>query len=395
MPRRRREFPGVTAYTDRHGARRFRYRGNGVSVELGRDYGSQEFVRRYEAARQGRKLDDVTGEAHGSLGWLIASYYRSPAYRRLAERTQYVQRNTLEKLRQDHGHRPAATLDAPAVRKLMARKADTPHAANYVLRMLRALMAHAIDLGIRADDPTRDVKKYAEAGSDGFHTWDEGEIAQFQATHPPGSTARLAFALMIFTGAARVDACKLGWQNVKDGRIRYRREKTRKKAPVLVDVPIHPDLAAELDRLPPGRLTFLETGQGRARSSNGLGNAMRRWCDAAGLAECTSHGLRKACARRLAEAGATPSEIAAVTGHTTLKEVSRYTAAADRSGLAEKAMGRLGVGAPNRPVVANHPARFVNPPANCQENGGNHAEMVPRGGFEPPTREFSVRCSTN
>ena len=395
MPRRRREFPGVTAYFDRHGVRRFRYRGNGLSVELGRDYGSREFVRRYEAARKGRKLDDVKGEAHGSLGWLIASYYRSPAYRRLAERTQYVQRNTLEKLRQEHGHRPAATLDAAAVRKLMAKKADHPHAANYLLRMLRALMAHAIDLGTRADDPTRDVKKYAEAGADGFHTWDEGQIAQFMATHPPGSTARLAVALMLYVGAARVDACKLGWQNVKDGRIRYRREKTKKKAPVLVDVPIHPDLAAELERLSPGRLTFLETPQGRPRSSNGLGNAMRRWCDQAGLAECTAHGLRKACARRLAEAGATPSEIAAVTGHTTLKEVSRYTAAADRNGLAEKAMGRLSAATDASPRVANHPNRFVNSPANYQENGGSHAEMVPRGGFEPPTREFSVRCSTN
>ena len=395
MPRRRREFPGVTAYTDRHGARRFRYRGNGLSVELGRDYGSQEFVRRYKAARQGRKLDDVKGEAHGSLGWLIASYYRSPEYRRLAERTQYVQRNVIEKLREQHGHRPAATLDAAAVRKLMSKKADTPHAANYLLRMLRALMGHAINLGIRTADPTRDVKKYAEAGGDGFHTWDEGEIAQFMATHPPGSPARLAFALMLYVAAARVDATRLGWQNVKDGRIGYRREKTRKKTPVLVDVPIHPELAAELERLPPGRMTFLETCQGRARSSNGLGNAMRRWCDQAGLSECTSHGLRKACARRLAEAGATPSMIAAVTGHTTLKEVSRYTAAADRSGLAEKAMDRLGAATPNRPVVANHPSRFVSSAANPLQEKGHDGRMVPRGGFEPPTREFSVRCSTN
>ena len=39
---------------------------------------------------------------------------------------------------------------------------------------------------------------------------------------------------------------------------------------------------------------------------------------------------RKAAARRLAEAGCTVHEIAAITGHTTLKEVERYTKAVDR-----------------------------------------------------------------
>ncbi|WCR07328.1 tyrosine-type recombinase/integrase [Paracoccus fistulariae] len=52
---------------------------------------------------------------------------------------------------------------------------------------------------------------------------------------------------------------------------------------------------------------------------------MRDWCNGAGLPQCTSHGLRKACARRLAEAGAIPHEIMAVAGHETLAEVERYT----------------------------------------------------------------------
>ncbi len=48
----------------------------------------------------------------------------------------------------------------------------------------------------------------------------------------------------------------------------------------------------------------------------------------AGLPErCVAHGIRKAAARRLAEAGWPPNEIAAVTGHTSLEEVTRYTRA--------------------------------------------------------------------
>jgi hypothetical protein len=54
-----------------------------------------------------------------------------------------------------------------------------------------------------------------------------------------------------------------------------------------------------------------------------------------------SAGLRKAAARRLAEAGCTAHEIAAITGHESLKEVARYTKAVDQRRLAEVAMGKV------------------------------------------------------
>lgn len=59
-------------------------------------------------------------------------------------------------------------------------------------------------------------------------------------------------------------------------------------------------------------------------------------------AGAAAHGLRKAAARRLAEAGASAHEIMAVTGHRTLKEVERYTRTAAMKGLATSAMARIG-----------------------------------------------------
>jgi integrase len=62
----------------------------------------------------------------------------------------------------------------------------------------------------------------------------------------------------------------------------------------------------------------------------------------AGLPErCVTHGLRKAATRRLAEAGCSANEIAAITGHATLVEVSRYTKAAEQKRLAKAAIRRL------------------------------------------------------
>jgi hypothetical protein len=62
----------------------------------------------------------------------------------------------------------------------------------------------------------------------------------------------------------------------------------------------------------------------------------------AGLPDhCTLHGVRKNTASQLAEEGATPHQIGSVTGHTTLKEIERYTAKARRKRLATEAIGKL------------------------------------------------------
>ena len=52
------------------------------------------------------------------------------------------------------------------------------------------------------------------------------------------------------------------------------------------------------------------------------------------LTNCVFHGLRKAACTRLADAGCTAHEIAAISGHKTLKEVERYTKGADQARLA-------------------------------------------------------------
>ena len=53
------------------------------------------------------------------------------------------------------------------------------------------------------------------------------------------------------------------------------------------------------------------------------------------------HGLRKAIMRRLAESGSSAKEIAAISGHRTLKEIERYTEAADQATLSKAAMDKL------------------------------------------------------
>ncbi|AZO78078.1 hypothetical protein B5U98_21000 [Bosea sp. Tri-39] len=88
----------------------------------------------------------------------------------------------------------------------------------------------------------------------------------------------------------------------------------------------HPDLEPSLDafRLDVGTMVLTEFGH--PFTEKGFGNWMADAIDAAGLPErCVTHGIRKAAARRLAEAGCTAHEIASITGHKSLNEVQRYT----------------------------------------------------------------------
>ena len=167
---------------------------------------------------------------------------------------------------------------------------------------------------------------------------------------------------MLYTGAARGRG-KAGALEREGRPIEYRRQKTVRTNGVLVSIPIRPDLAEVLATLPDDR-PFLATACGKARSPDGLGNKTREWCDQSGLSACSAYGLRKACARRLAEAGATAYEIMAVTGHKSLAEVQRYTESAMREGLANQAMRRLLSRSNREQTVVNLPSSFATKSSN-------------------------------
>ncbi|MEO9778449.1 MAG: tyrosine-type recombinase/integrase, partial [Sedimentitalea sp.] len=318
MARRiKREFPGVIAYFDRHQKRRYRFRRKGFSPEIHGECGSDDFRRNYERAIRGHRSQEIgaTATKRGTINALIVLYYKSPEFVSLSDSTKSTYWREIELLRDEHGHRLVEKMKRTHVVKLLEPLTDRPSARNNRLRMLRLLLNHAVEIGWPSDNPTAAIKKM-RTGSQGFHTWTDDELNAFFACHEIGSTAHTAVTLMLYTACSRVDAVQLGWQNVSGSRLRYRRQKTERFSEVVVDIPIHPDLQNVLGALPKSQMTFLQTSNGRSRSANGLGNAMRKWCNAAKLPDCTSHGLRNACATRLAKAGASEREIMAWTGHT-------------------------------------------------------------------------------
>ncbi len=337
----------VQGFIDRNGHARFYFRRTSFKrVMLPGLPWSPEFMAAYSAAMAGQPPQVIVAPRakQGSFAALAASYFASTAYLTMKSSTRGVYNNAIERLCKSKdkngdeiGSKSATTLRREHVVALMAAKAEKPESANLLRKVLRAMMRHAVETGMRPDDPTRDVKTIPTQG-DGSHSWTDAEVAQFEARHPIGTKARLALALLLYTGQRRSDVVTMGKQHIdKNGAIRVRQIKTG----AALTIPIHPALQAIIEATPTEHLTFLTTAFGKPFTSAGFGNWFRERCDEAGLPNCSAHGLRKAAARCLAEGGCTANEIAAITGHASLREIVRYTKAADQTRLAVAAMNKM------------------------------------------------------
>jgi len=297
---------------------------------------SPSFMAAYEAALAGPRTAIGGGRIKpGSVAAVVAEYLDSQQFfGSKSAGTQRMRRGILERFRAAYGERPFALLPAEWIEALLDAK--PPHAARSWLVTLRSLCQFAVKRGWLRADPTANIKQRSIKG-DGYHTWTEDEIAQFEAHHPVGTKPRLALALLLYTAQRRGDIVKIGRQHIRDGVFTVKQEKTG----VTLAIPVHPHLQAVFDATPGEHLTFLITATGKPYGGNAFTEQFRNWCDAAGLPRrCKPHGLRKAACRRLAEAGCSANEIMAISGHATMKELVRYTKAADQARLARNAMAR-------------------------------------------------------
>lgn len=345
----------VQGFVDRHGKPRFYFRRAGFkAVPLPGLPWSPEFMEAYEQALAGQPAQVGADRVKpGTIRALAVSYYNSLAFRSMKPITQSVYRNIIDRFcretdknGQEHGDKRAAMMQREHIVKLMAARAEKPDSANGLRKALRAMMQHAVEIGLRADDPTRDVKAI-RVKTDGYHSWTDDEIAQFESRHPIGSRARLALALLLYTGQRRSDVVRMGRQHIRDGVLQVRQLKTGAE----LSIPVHVALQAIVAESAAGQMTFLVTEFGKPFTAAGFGNWFREQCDTANLRHCSAHGLRKAAARRLAEAGCTEHEIASITGHASLREITRYTKAADQKRLAVAAMGKVSGTASVKPVA--------------------------------------------
>lgn len=344
-------------FIDRHGKQRWYFRKNGKRAPLSGMPWSPEFMEAYEIALGSAGNRIPIGKARtrpGSVSAAVVAYYESPRFKQgYAKTTRNMRRAILERFRADHGDKRIARMESRHVSIIL--EGLKPFAARNWRKTLRDFFKFCLNKDWIKTDPTQGID-LARVRSKGFHTWTEQEIEVYEKHHKIGTRARLALALLLYCAPRRSDVVKLGWQHLKGDSINVLH--TKNSADGII--PIHPELAKVLKAAPRSNMTFLLTEHGQPfMTGNSFGNWFAKQCNAVGLTHCRAHGLRKACCRRLAEAGCSEHQIAAVSGHKNLAEIRTYTAAARQAVLARDAIRAI---SPKRePKVSNRRTHTVKP----------------------------------
>jgi len=330
----------VNEYIDRTGKLRRYFRKGGKQLgTLEGEPGSEEFMTAYAAYLAEKPRAAKTTLHADSLGKLIIDFYGSRLFTDRKPSTRQLYKYALEPVAKEHGHRSASTMTAEHAEKIINKIGEKrPGMGNLTRAVMRRVMQFAVKTRLRKDNPFLGIDAF-KVGE--HHTWTDAELKKFEDKWRLGTRQRLAYALLLYTGQRVGDVTRMGRADVSDGLIHVVQQKTGAE----LWVPIHPELQRAMKALPAKGLTLVGDANGRPLKRAALSALMRLAIREAGLpTRCVAHGLRKASMRRLAEADGTANQIASISGHKTLKEVERYTKAADQLKLARAAMGKL----PNR-----------------------------------------------
>jgi integrase len=343
----------VDEYVDRNGKLRRYFRKGGKRLgQLPGLPGSAEFITAYQGFLDAKTVIVVRQKPEGSFAKLVTDFYASALFRNnTKESSRKLYRSILDKLALEHGHRGVSMITPDALERIVNRVGeDRPAMANLMRSVLRRLMKFAVKSKLIDANPAANIEPF-KVGK--IHTWTDAELRQFEKRWPLGTRERLAYALLLYTGQRGGDVVKMHRGDITDNQVKVIQEKTGAD----LWVPIHPELARVMKSYPAKGLTLIGDAAGRPIKRPALTAMMGDAIDAAELpARCVPHGLRKAAMRLLAEAGATEKQIAAISGHKTLREVQRYTEAADQRRLALDGMKKM----PNGKTPLGNSRKFSN-----------------------------------
>lgn len=180
----------------------------------------------------------------GTIGALIIDYLESEAYRSLSPRTRNLYRNYLDKMREDWGLHPAGAITRQDVLAIRERLSATPRKADQVLSLLQMLLGRAKDAGIIDANVAERFKRQ--------HTTKRSEIWSYEMEDAFLERARpslqLAYLLLLYTVQRPGDVLTMDDSriSIRSGRmfIALRQEKTG----ALIDVPVHARLEPHIKK---------------------------------------------------------------------------------------------------------------------------------------------------
>ena len=277
--------------------------------------------RRLEAMRLNGEAPPDPALVTGSLAWAVARYKAGEEWARLRESSRRDYAWHLDKLAAEFGDLPVAAIGREGVkeyrRQLLA--AGQPFNTWHRLKKLRMLLNYArLELGVLRDDPFEGVEIPSPPRRNAVWGPEEVEILLTQAE----PRIRRAFMLAAYTAQRPGDLVRMTYDCIgqtveRDGRkvlwVMLRQRETDRP----VWVPLHPALREEIATRLHGRSSLIAPSpMGRVWDTHNFARAFREARLAAGLPEALQfRDLRRTAMVRLAEAGASVPQIAAISGH--------------------------------------------------------------------------------
>lgn len=267
-----------------------------------------------------------------TLGALIQEYRASPGFARLAPSTRKVYLLAFTRLNRLY------TTPVEEIRRrhiIGARDtfADMPATANQIVVAFNVLMRHAVDMEYRENTPG----KVPHLPTGTYRRWTDEELALAGKVLP--EHFRRPVILALHTGQRQGDVLTMRWSDYDGEGIAVVQQKTGAK----LWIACHAELQAELAKWQQDRTatTIITDRNGRPYGDTFATRFSAELRKHEGLAGLVFHGLRHTAASRLAEAGCTAHEIAAITGHKSLATLARYTAGAEQKSRSRAAVVKL------------------------------------------------------
>jgi len=296
-----------------------------------------------------RFKDDVRRASNRgpTVGDLLKRYRGSMRWRELAPSTKekYERQMLIWRHEEDI---PLKDLQRTMLSEMRDELLDTPGIAHQFVGFAKMLFNYAIDEGLMDASPASRLKR-PKLGT--IKRWPDNRIDGAIAALPPHMATICMLAL--YTGQRGSDIVKMKWSHYNGSTMSVSQAKTgMEEADERLIIPVHPALRDHLDGLQRDSEWIVLTQGGKPWDPADMRSRARVELDRIGMQGYSLHGLRKSAASRMAEAGCSSKEIAAILGHKTLAMVELYTKEADQARLAVQAMDKLVQARTSRPVSA-------------------------------------------
>lgn len=247
----------------------------------------------------------------GGVAWCIARYRKSDEYRELKPASLKIYNRWLKFFEGKFGRFQAASVKRHRIMELRDTLKERHGKATvlHAFAVLKLIFGVALDYGYMEVNPAAEPKLSRPKARQAV--WAPEQVKAVLAKAEPAEA--LALRILLYTAQRPSDVVRMTWKQYDGQKITLRQLKTG----TLLAVPIHGELKGPLAAENAERKVGLicVRASGRKWTARALSAELRKAMAEAKVTGLQVRDLRRSAVVRLAEAGATIPEIAAITGH--------------------------------------------------------------------------------